>query len=433
MSMDEQSNAGRILIISGVRGDTRRYRALHLFEQLQLAGANVVLSHLVDRNLPHLAASASLVIVHRVAMDRYVDRIFRIIRRHGALLVLDADDFLYDASIMRWIDSPDFQDPVRAYLYRQELLRHRATLESCDAVTVSTDYLAGMIKFSGKPIVVHRNAYSMEMRALSDQAVARLSPLTDKVIIGYASGTHTHDRDFAMIQPALCELMERNPRVNLWLMGAVSKDYAWGQLAKRVSTFPLVPWRSLPERLSRLDINLAPLLLESPFNQAKSEIKFMEAALVHVPTIASKSDAFDYAIQSGRNGLLAEGFEDWRSSLSLLVQNEEMRKEMGETAYQDVIVRYAPLEHGQELLHRLSELTSRLGKIPVPVPTRQSSTITSGLLYGFSKSDEVHPTMAELAWYSFRNRGVLTLLGQIWVFFRRKITPIFPFRKSESS
>src|SRR5512138_1844705 len=104
--MVAQTNAGRIVIFSGVRGDTRRYRTLHLYEQLRLAGVDCALSHLTDPRLPDLLKTASAVVMHRVAYDGYVDRLFRILRQRNALILLDADDYLYDPAMMRWIDSP---------------------------------------------------------------------------------------------------------------------------------------------------------------------------------------------------------------------------------------------------------------------------------------------------------------------------------------
>ena len=54
--------------------------------------------------------------------------------------------------------------------------------------------------------------------------------------------------------------------------------------------------------LHQLDINLAPLE-ESLFNEAKSENKWMEAALVKVPTIASNVGAFK-VINNNEDGIL---------------------------------------------------------------------------------------------------------------------------------
>ena len=427
--MAVNKKTGQILILSGVRGDTRRYRTLHLYEQLCLAGADCALSHLTDPALPRLMASATAVIVHRVAMDRYVEKLFRSVRDHNVLLVLDADDYLYDPSVMHWIDSPDFQDPVRARLYRQELLRHRETLAQCDAVTVSTDYLARMLSTTGKPIYVHRNAYSLEMLLLSDRAYNARPPSSDRVVIGYASGTRTHDKDFAMLKPVLCDILERFPQAELWLMGAIDPGQGWGGLQNRIHAFPSVPWRELPERLAALDINLAPLVLGNPFSESKSEIKFMEAALVRVPTIASRMDAFAYAIQPGQTGYLAGSPEEWRDALEYLVQNSEARRMVGLAAYQNVLSRYAPMERGLAMLDLLSGMAAEAGKSTINAHPAGKRTEPPFL---FTVQDEAHPTMPELALYSIRHRGLGTLLGQVWVFFRRKLAPLFPFRTMRS-
>jgi glycosyltransferase involved in cell wall biosynthesis len=248
------------------------------------------------------------------------------------------------------------------------------------------------------------------------------------VVVGYASGTRTHDRDFNLVQPALREVLARHAQVELWLIGDIDPGAAWGPLRERVKIFPRVPWRRLPERLALLDINLAPLVPESPFNQAKSEIKFMEAALVRVPTIASPTDAFAYAIDSGRNGFLAGSLEEWQAALETLVMDAERREAIGEAAYQDVLARYAPWVRGPELVNTLAELARLAGKpapaVPADGPVPDPASLHQ---YYFSPADEEHPTMHEMARYSILHRGALTLLGQVWVYFRRKLAPIFPF------
>ncbi len=81
----------------------------------------------------------------------------------------------------------------------------------------------------------------------------------------------------------------------------------------------MVPWRDLPEKLAKLDINIAPLVMNNPFGKSKSEIKYVEAGLVRVPTIASPTEAFKFAIQSGVNGILAADEEEWSDALAMLV------------------------------------------------------------------------------------------------------------------
>ncbi len=55
--------------------------------------------------------------------------------------------------------------------------------------------------------------------------------------------------------------------------------------------------------IDEVDINLAPLV-DSIFNRAKSEIKWIEAALV-IPAVASKLGAFSDMVIDGETGLLA--------------------------------------------------------------------------------------------------------------------------------
>ena len=74
---------------------------------------------------------------------------------------------------------------------------------------------------------------------------------------------------------------------------------------------PFLPWHELPRLLRDLDVNLAPLAPGSRFNEAKSAIKWLEAALVETPTVASPTQPFREAIEHGVNGLLADGPDEW--------------------------------------------------------------------------------------------------------------------------
>jgi hypothetical protein len=184
-----------------------------------------------------------------------------------------------------------------------------------------------------------------------------------------------------------------------------------------------------------LDINLAPLVPDSPFNQAKSEIKYVEAALVRVPTIATPTDAYRYALNGKRSGLLAENLDAWSHALDFLVQNPDARRAMGEDAYADVKKRYTPWQRGQEFCAVLAQIAAITGiKVPASVIHAAQPESASMPPYEpfFTQQDEARPTYADLARYALRHRGLGTLLGQGWVYFRRKLAPIFPFTIKES-
>ncbi len=128
-----------IHLVSGVKGDTRRYRTFHLFEQFQLAGVPCQLSHITDPKLIDKLSHASISFLHRVTYDPFVERLFAFIHQKNVLGILDSDDLTFNPKSFQWIDSPDFADPIRAQLYQDDLRRNSITLENCQAATVSTE------------------------------------------------------------------------------------------------------------------------------------------------------------------------------------------------------------------------------------------------------------------------------------------------------
>ena len=79
--------------------------------------------------------------------------------------------------------------------------------------------------------------------------------------------------------------------------------------------------------LAGVDVSLAPLRRDR-FSDAKSEVKYLEAAAVGVPTIASASPAFEVAIRPGENGLLAATRAEWDAALRALVRDGGLRRRL---------------------------------------------------------------------------------------------------------
>jgi glycosyltransferase involved in cell wall biosynthesis len=418
----------RILLLSGVRGDTRRYRTVHPYEQLRLTGVDCTLSHISDPHLRAHARQADVVMMHRAPWDAQVKWLIDTLRSRGGLVIQDTDDLVFDPAAFEFIDSPDFVDPVRAALYQEDMRRNRLTLEACDAVTASTDYLAERACALGKPAWVHRNAFSLEMLARSEQAYRQRPGQRSQVVIGYASGTPTHNHDFALVKPALQEILRRYPQTELHLIGHLDPGRDWGMLADRIRHSPLVPWRDLPALLGTFDINLAPLRSDNPFGQSKSEIKYMEAALLRVPTIASPTAAFQHAIQPGENGLLAG---EWLNCLEELIAQPGRCREMGEKAFTDVVARYHPANRAAELVHTLNQIAQGSRGAPIwdEAYLPQADRSTASAQPWVASNLERSPSLAQLAVHNLRYRGVHTLLLQARVFLRRLVAPIFPYRR----
>jgi glycosyltransferase involved in cell wall biosynthesis len=418
-----------ILILSGVRGDTRRYRTFHLYEQTRLLGLDSQLSHTTDGELKKKAERSSIIVLHRASFNQQIAWLEREIHQKAGILIQDIDDLLFEPDAFKYINSIDFSDPVRATLYQEEMQLYRKTVEVCDAVTTSTNYLAERAHLLGKSVRVHRNAFSLEMLEISERAYQSRQRRDSGVVIGYASGTATHDQDFALIKPALISILSHFSNVQLWLVGPVNHGSDWGNLENRIRHLNLVPWRHLPDILTRFDINLAPLRIENPFGQSKSEIKYVEAALVRVPTIASQSDAFKMAIKQSDTSFLANSISEWESALETLIRQPELRDHMGEAAFHDVIQNYHPSVRARQLAETLSSFLGYELNISHSIFSDGNTEIGPSHSYWSCAQAEKIPSLLQMGWYTIRYRGLNILIKQIWIYIRRRVAPLFPFQK----
>ena len=114
-------------------------------------------------------------------------------------------------------------------------------------------------------------------------------------------------------------------------------------LTDRIEWRALRPLAELPEEVARFDVDLAPLEIGNRFCEAKSELKFFEAALAGVPTIASPTGPYRRAIEHGKTGFLAASADDWYRDLRMLIEDPALRDRVGRAAYHEALARFGPL------------------------------------------------------------------------------------------
>ena len=73
------------------------------------------------------------------------------------------------------------------------------------------------------------------------------------------------------------------------------------------------------------------------FHTCKSENKWMEAALVGVPTVASWNSELALCIQDGVDGMLCKDLDTWHRNLNALIQDPLKRKQVGREAFEKVL------------------------------------------------------------------------------------------------
>ena len=364
--MREASHAVKVLFVSGIGGDTRRYRCLHHQEQLTLSGITSTLREPDDPALYVDAPTHDALILHRVAWQPAIADLVAVMRARGKPVIFETDDLVFAPELQDRIAYLDTLSPEAARRFRNDMTQVARTFSECDCVLTTTNYLAEAAEEHGKPAFVQRNAVSDEMVRCAERAHARPRERGEQVTLAYFSGTGSHNRDFATIAPVLAELMTRYPQVVLHLSGHLDAGPSLQPFSSRIRRAPFVAWQELPELIAQADINLAPLELDNPFCQAKSEIKYVEAALVGVPTVASATDAFVHAIRPGETGFLAATADEWRDHLTALVEDGALRARIGAAARRAVYAAYLPEVAAGSLAATLGAIVARFGHAPAP-------------------------------------------------------------------
>ena len=358
----------RVLIAAGCPHATvTQYRCVHLQEQLEAGGAQVDLRDWTDsaaldgeQPLPY-----DVLVLQRVAMSAPLRRLIERVRGAGGRVLFDTDDLVFEPELAHWHRGVANLPAGEQAIYVDGVRRYRTTLDAADAVLAASPLLAELAGRHGMPAFVHRNALGTEMMALATQLYNQRAtrPGNGPVVIGYGSGTATHDVDFDQAVPALVDIMTDYPEVELWLAGPLALPPSLSSIGTRVRRFPLLDWRRWFELLAQVDINLAPLEPGNVFCRAKSEIKFVEAAALGVPTVASAIDPFEQAMTDGVDGFLAGDAPAWLAALRRLVQDAPLRQEIGAAAQRTAEARYSPAARAGDLAALLPRL------LAPPAPT----------------------------------------------------------------
>ncbi len=302
---------------------------------------------------PAELAGVSVVVLWRVPFSPHIQGIVAVTHEQGGVAIFDVDDLMFrpelaTVEVIDGIRSQKFSE----YETQAFFARIAKTLLACDLVTCPTEELAHQARRAGRPAAVLPNSFDDSSHAAA-RAARRdwLADQDDLLRIGYAGGSRTHQRDFAVAAPAIARVLRERPQARLTLFrdtsggeGLVLIDEfeEFAELADRIEWRNMVPLAELPREIARFAVNIAPLQAGNIFCEAKSELKFFEAALAGVPTVASPSGPFARAITHGQTGYLAQTEQEWYDALRTLLDDDAHRARVGQAAYHASLARFGP-------------------------------------------------------------------------------------------
>lgn len=375
-----------------------RYRVTHQREQL--LAFNITSNEVIYEKLTlNLVKQYRLFIFYRCPYTETIGEFIRIAKAHNKTVLYDIDDLVIDekyTSLNKYVQQ---MSPEDRRLYDDGVNRMRQTLLLCDGAITTTERLAQELMNYVPKVFINRNVASDRMLQLSMFATYNRDVLpyfppdkklsreqrralaeekqrieSGKIRIGYFSGSITHNADIEMIMPVLHNIMEKHENVELHFVGEMVVPDELKQFESRIVAKKFVPWQKLPGLIASVDINIAPLE-DNIFNEAKSENKWVEAALVKVPTVASRFGAFERMIEDGKTGLLCDSMEEWERNIEKLIVDKEYRTELAENAFKFVRKNAITIETGRSLAEYLRSQMSPNLLICLP-----SAQISGGVL-----------------------------------------------------
>ena len=328
-----------VLFINGCDPETvphpPRYRVSHQKEQL--LAYNIVANEVYYLHLRlEQVKQYRVFIFFRCPYTPTVGEFISTAKRLHKTVIFDIDDLVIDTSYTDTIPYVQALSKEEKAVYDDGVIRMGKTLSLCDAAITTTEGLAKELSQYVPEVFINRNTASELMLKYSEEACEKKKNKGDdstKIRVGYFSGSITHNADFTLILPAVIRVLKENPNVELHIVGELDLPPELYSYKKQIVRRPFADWKTLPELIASVDINLAPLE-SSVFNEAKSENKWVEAALVNIPTVASNIGAFHCMIVDEETGLLCETTEEWYQALTKLIRDGAERERLARNAHQ---------------------------------------------------------------------------------------------------
>lgn len=347
----------KVIIVNAVKCTaTALYRAYAAERCLQKLGLSVYI-HDVDSLASVNIENALACLFVRTPLSADVATFIARLKFARVVVIADFDDLIFRPELLHLIDGTKYLPDAERQQFIVRTFQYQKMVEAADCVLATTLTLAAELNRHSNNVRVIRN-YPLDIARSIAIRVKEVGHSSEKFVIGYYSGTLTHQVDFRQCAGALARLMKQRHDVELRVVGKfdITEFMEFKDLAPRITQLPVLPYEEMLLDLAKCDVNIAPLELDNIFCECKSELKYFDAGLMCVPTIASPTKPFQAAIQHGVNGFLAGTFDEWSKCFASLLHDKSVAKSVGRNARRYVLSYFgeaAQLNDYRELMESL--------------------------------------------------------------------------------
>jgi len=229
-------------------------------------------------------------------------------------IIYDFDDALFAP----WDKKPGNQNS-KPKKETEERKKHLfSVIKQADKIITNTAYNARSIEkeHSQTPSILlsHVNTTKLTPKKLSENG---------RVTIGWI-GSRRNLLYFDVIKNALIRLANKYENISIKIVGA--KNYSFDGIS------PVCKEWCLEDELADLhsfDVGIMPLK-DDEWTRGKGGFKLLQYMAVGIPSVASPVGINKTLVKENLNGFLASSEDEWVEKLSKLIENESLRRKMGE-------------------------------------------------------------------------------------------------------
>lgn len=234
--------------------------------------------------------------------------------------------YIYDFDDAIWL--PNYSESNARFHRLKAYWKVNYCMKWADQVTAGNRYLADYArKFNTSVQVIPTTIDTVNHHNLTTDHEA--SP----VVIGW-TGTHTTMHYLDELIPVLQEL-EQEYDFTFRVISNQAPGYA-------LRSLEYVPWNKTTEiaDLAKINIGVMPLK-QDIWSEGKCGFKGLQYMALEIPAVMSPVGVNSDIVTDGVNGFLAGSPEDWKSKLSLLLGDRELRKKIGKAGRERIESAYS--------------------------------------------------------------------------------------------
>ena len=308
-----------LFLIQGFTVAASRYRVLQYIPYLEAKGMETTVS-LYPRSWKEnfrFFSNLSRYDVVFLQRKRFNQPRLGLLRRRAKKIVYDFDD-----SVMYRNSKAD--DPISSTRRR----RFVQMIKNSDFVIAGNEFLKKEALFYNSKVEVIPTAIDQERYRLKTYPAQQ-----EKVTLGWI-GDHGSIHYLEKMKPIFERIGEKYPHAELKIVCDIFFDCDRIKVVKK-------NW-SLEEEVQDLqsfDIGLMPLV-DDPWSWGKCGLKIIQYQGVGVPVVCTPVGINKDLVEDAKNGYWALTPEEWERKLSMLIENSELREQMGREGRKKVMEDY---------------------------------------------------------------------------------------------